>query len=84
MMKIKIIVFVNKNKTLAKSRKRFRNNLSSDFFKNEASSLKFIKTDKLLDQARKQTSVLKKIDNFEKKIYQSLIISECLLSQSSR
>ena len=64
MMKIKIIVFVDK--VFAKSRKQFQSILFSDFLKNEAFFLKFIKIDKLLDQAKRRAIVLEKINNFEK------------------
>ena len=64
MMKIKIIVFVDK--ILAKSWKRFRLNLFFDFFESETFFLKFIKIDKLFNQAKRRAFVFKKIDNFEK------------------
>ena len=64
MIKIKIIAFVDEN--LAKLRKQFRIDLSSDFLKNKTSSLKFIKINKLFDQTRRRTFIFEKINNFEK------------------
>ena len=66
-MKIKIIIFIDKNKVLAKSRKQFRNDLSSDFLEDETSFSKFIKTDKLLDQIKQEASIFEKKLTLSKK-----------------
>ena len=67
MIKIKIIVFVDKDKVCAKSQKQFWNDRFFDFFKNETSFSKFIRTDKLLDQTRQRVLIFKKINSFEKR-----------------
>ena len=66
MIKVKINIFVDKNKVLAKARKRFQNDLSFDFLKDKTSSLRFIKTDKLFNQSKQRALVLEKINNFKK------------------